>query len=837
MSFMQTIIKIVRHLYKVSVRKIRTWKEHLLHTLKDRKGRWYLIRDLFLALLAFSVVFIALFLLWASSLKTPDISSFNDRILSQSAKIYDRTGTILLYDLSTEARRTVVPFDQISPNVKNATIAIEDASFYQNGGIKVSSIIRAVLVDIFTLSRSQGGSTITQQVIKNTLLTNDKSFARKFKEWILAIKLDESTDKDTILNLYLNNTPYGGNIYGVEEASETFFGKKAVDLDIAEAAYIAGMAQAPSYYSPYGSHTDQLVVRKNLVLKKMLENNFIDEEQYNTALNEIVSFQPKTIGGIKAPHFVMFIRDYLEQKYGDDLLLRGGLTITTTLDYDLEQKAESVVKNYITTSGPKLKANNAALVVIDPKTGQILTMVGSADYFNTDIDGNFNVATAHRQPGSAFKPFAYATAFNEGYTPSTPVYDVPTVFTAGCSPTDFTDINKCYAPANYDGTYLGLMSFRTALAQSRNTPAVKVLYLAGITNSIKTATAMGVQGLSNAAQYGLTIVLGGAEVSPLDMTSAYGVFANDGYRVPYTGILSVKTATGQTIEEYATSSYQVLPEQTAREINDVLSDNYARAAVFGPNYFGGRRVAMKTGTTNSSRDAWVMGYTPNLSVGVWMGNTDNTPMVQSASAQIAAPMFKQFMDYALTKVPGADFDMPLPPDTSTKPFLTGSWVGPGSEIHSELFWIDKDNPTGPPPSNPASDVQFNLWEYGVRNWGASAQGQAALASAGTIINQTTPVQSTPSDPTVFAISYPIDKAAYNQNDVITTSLINIPNQTASVQYFLNGQLISTKTMSPFSLAFTPSQTKGIEPENELKAVAIDLLGATHESTVLFGVNQ
>ena len=641
---------------------------------KSGKKTWIIIRDIILALIICSVVLIGVFLIWASTIKTPDLSSFDNRLLGQSAKIYDRTGNIMLYDLSEKVRRTVTPFDQISPYVKKTTIAIEDVDFYNHGGIKVSSIIRAFIANIFTLKFSQGGSTITQQVVKNSLLSQDKTITRKIKELILAIKLERSATKDTILNMYLNEAPYGGNIYGIEEASSLYFNKKSKDLTLAESAYLASLPQSPSVLSPYGKNKDRLEARKNLVLKQAFDAKMITQDEYSQALKEKVVFQPKSMAGIKAPHFVMYVRDYLVEKYGDELLAKGGLKITTTLDYDLQKKSEDLIYNYVTKNGPAFKATNASAVAIDPKTGQVLMMVGSKDYFDKNNEGNFNVATAHRQPGSAFKPFAYATAFSKGYTPDTPLYDVPTEFNVNCSPTGDnanTDPNsKCYSPQNYEGGYKGLMNFRSSLAQSRNITSVKVLYLAGIDDTLKTATLMGVNDLGPASQYGLSLALGGGEVSLLDMTSAYGVFANDGQKIqtvagqktPTISVLKIETEKGEVLEETPknTSFTQVITQQTARLINDVLSDAKARSSIFATSYFGNKQVAIKTGTTNNSRDAWTVGYTPNLSVGAWMGNNDNTPMVKLASARIISPLWKSIMDFELAKLPNENFTPPEP---------------------------------------------------------------------------------------------------------------------------------------------------------------------------------
>ncbi len=829
---MKWFIKKLSSLIHVGQRLLR----HIRIAWKNPKERKLIIRDTILVCLVGGVLFFSVFLLWAVSLKTPDLHSFDDRLLGQSAKIYDRTGTVLLYDLSQKVRRTTVDFDKISPYVKNASVAIEDADFYNHKGIKAKSIARAIIANIFTLHFSQGGSTITQQVIKNSLLTSEKRISRKLKEWILAIKLEQVASKDEILNLYLNDTTYGGNIYGVEEASSIFFAKKSSDLSIAEAAYLAAIPQAPSYYSPYGKHVDDLVERKNLVLKKMYEYKYITEEQYNTALKEQVVFQPRNIGSIKAPHFVMYVKDYLEEKYGERLLQTGGFKVITTLDYDIQRKAEEIAKDYVTKNEKNFKASNGAIVVTDPKTGHILAMVGSRDYFDENIQGNYNVTTAQRQPGSAFKPFVYATAFNQGYLPETPIFDTPTEFNTGCTVTGQPRQSgaNCYSPQNYEGGFKGLMTLRKALAESRNVPGVKLLYLVGIDNAIRTARAMGIESLGSASQYGLSLVLGGGEVSLLDMTGAYGVFGNDGIRNKNTAIIRIETNKGDTLEEYATSSVQVLPAQTARLMNDVLSDVHARNTIFTLRYTGDRQVAIKTGTTNNSRDAWIIGYTPNISVGAWMGNNDNTPMVQKASATIVAPMWKQLMDYLLEKYPAETFEKP---DTNTEddinPFLKGKWYGSNGEVHSELYWIDKDNPKGAAPSNPASDPQFNLWEYGVLNWAGSAQAAGLIQGAlGTSTPVTMPGMGTGQ---AFTITSPADNSIVKKDVRTTISVANISPSTSRVEYFINNQFVGVSSQTPYSFSFIPSSITGLGAENKIRAINIDTTGARYEASITFNL--
>ena len=715
---------------------------------------------------AFGIFFVltGLFFLWAASLKLPDLSSLDDRKVEQSLKIYDRTGSVLLYDLHDNIQRTVVPLTQISPNVQHATVAIEDPGFYQHGGIDLKAILRAIIghLTFGIVVPATGGSTITQQVIKGTVLTTDQTLSRKFKEWILALKLDRSISKDQILEIYLNQAPYGGAIYGVEEASMVFFNKHASDLDVAESAYLAAVLPAPTYYSPYGNHKAARDSRKNLVLSKMLEHGYLTQDEYDQAKAETVTFQAQRDSAIQAPHFVFYVRQYLEDKYGAQALEESGWKVTTSLDADLQAKAEEIVKENALANTTKFNASNAGMIAIDPKTGQILVMVGSRDYFDQQIDGNFNVTLAARQPGSTFKPFAYAESFIKGYTPDTVVFDVPTQFQTTCSATNYTSNGDCYSPVNYDGDFRGPMTFRDALAQSINVPAIKVLYLAGIADTLRLAKSMGISTLGDPNQYGLTLVLGGGEVTLLDMTSAYGAFADNGVRVNPVSVLKIEDTQGKVIEDNTQGQgSQVLPSFAAQEINDILSDRVARAPL-GENdlfSFGGRDVAVKTGTTNNYRDAWTVGYTPNIVVGVWAGNNDNSSMVKKVSGFIVGPMWSQFMNYALTKLPNESFTRTEVPEDGLKPVLRGVWQGNNTyvnngieyvtqSVHEILNWVDKSNPTGPVPSNPASDPQYNLWEVPVRAWAASHGFEDGIAvpvgpAPGTQ-NFGTPATTTPS---------------------------------------------------------------------------------------------
>ncbi len=702
-------------------------------------------RNIFILLLSLGLILGGFSFIWVSTFKIPSLNTIGDRKISQSTKIYDSTGKILLYDVYQNTKRTIVPIEEISPYIKEATVSIEDRNFYKHSGFIPTSFIRAAIVNTMYREFAQGGSTITQQVVKNSILIGDKTIARKLKEIVLALKLDKTLSKEEILSMYLNENPYGGSIYGVEEATQAFFGKNAMEVTLAEAAYIASIPQRPSYLSPYGQHKDELDERKNLVLKEMFDQGKITEEEYESAKNEVVQFLPKSSAGIRAPHFVMFVKDYLEKKYGSDVLEQGGLRVNTTLNYELQEKAEAIAKKYAESNEKDFNGSNDAFIAIDPRNGNILTMVGSRDYFDKKIDGNFNVTTARRQPGSTFKPFVYAEAFIKGYTPDTILFDLPTQFSTRCPINNFTTESdgSCYSPNNYDDKFRGPMTLREALAQSINVPSVKALYLAGIRDSIELARNMGISSLGNQNEYGLTLVLGGGEVSLLEMTSAYGVFATEGVRNPYVAILKVEDKDGKILEETKNRPIQVLDPEVARKISSILSDNVARTPLYGANsviHFPGRDVAVKTGTTNNYKDAWIVGYTPSVVVGTWAGNNDNTPMAKKVSGLIVAPMWRAFMDEVLKTIPNEVFVDPQKEDSyDLKPVLRGKWQGGISNItqdqiqdpnipynsiqeilsggvHSILYWLNKDDPRGLPPTNPENDPQFERWEYSVNLW-------------------------------------------------------------------------------------------------------------------------
>jgi penicillin-binding protein 1C len=661
----------------------------------------------------------------------PSIQEIGSQQIGQSTKIYDRTGTVLLYDINNGEKRTIVPFDQIPQSVKDATIAIEDQNFYNEPAFDIKGILRALFVDITTHSFAEGGSTLTQQLARTAFLTLDQTVSRKIREFILAVKLNEYYSKDQILALYLNEVPYGPNISGVGEASEEYFGVPVDQLNIAQSAVLAALPQAPTYYYPYGTHVNELLQRQQLVLQQMYNTGKITKAQLTTAQNFKIVFQPQTESGtgIRAPHFVMAVENYLVQKYGENEVDNGGLKVITTLNWTLQQQAETAVTQGVARNTQLYQATNAALVAEDPTTGQILALVGSANYFDTSNDGNFDVATQGlRQPGSSLKPFIYMTGFQMGYTPDTILFDVPTEFSTNPECPAVPDYNstntKCFHPQDFEGTFAGPLSVRDALAQSVNVPAVKMLYLVGEKNAVQNAYNFGLTTLTDPASYGLSLVLGGGAVKLIDLTAAYSVLSQDGIHHAQSMVLSVQDANGNTLESYQDQATQVADAQSVRLINDILSDAAARAPLMGASQnltvFPGYDVALKTGTSNDYRDAWSMGYTPSLVVGVWAGNNNDTPMQKAGSSILAAvPMWSAFMTQALPEVPNTTFTQP-DPTNATKPVLAGQYVING-EVHDILYYVDKSDPTGPDPTNPAVDPQYNDWEIGVENW-ARANG-------------------------------------------------------------------------------------------------------------------
>lgn len=817
-------------------------------------------KNVLFIIIGLGVLLLGFFAIWVSTLKMPDFKTFTERKIQNSTKIYDRTGEILLYDIHQDIKRTVIPYENMGENIKNTTVAIEDSEFFNHKGIRISSIVRATVWAKITGRRVQGGSTITQQLIKNTLLTQEVSISRKIKEWILAVRLEKIMSKEEILGLYLNEAPYGGNIYGIEEAAKVFFNKEPKDLTLAEAAYMAAIPNGPTYYSPYGKNIDKLENRKNLVLSRMFELGYINQEEHDNAKSEKVIFQPQKVSNILAPHFVFFVKDYLEKKYGENTLTDGGLKVVTTLDYNIQKKAEEVALTRARENEINWSGSNTAIVVIDPKTGQILAMVGSRDYFDKGIDGNFNVATASRQPGSSFKPIVYALAFEKGYTDKTTLFDVKTEFNSSCSPTATSTDNKCYSPDNYDNAFRGPMTLRNALAQSINVVAVKLLYLVGLNDAIKMAQNLGVTTLKNDPdRYGLSLVIGGGETSLLDMTSAYSVFANDGKRNPSQRILSVEDNSGNILEKFENKEAQVVSANTARTLSNILSDNTARTPTFGANSIlniPGREVAVKTGTTNDNKDAWTIGYTPSVAVGVWVGNNDNVPM-KKGGATLAGPIWNDVISEALKNLPVETFSKPNETDPSLPAILRGFWQGGETfvvdtiskgqateytptefkeeksitNVHTILYWINKSNPQEKTLGQ-TSDSQYKNWEYGVSAWWSDNDYKFPTIKESDKPTFYDNVHTENSKPKLEILG--VENKIYKNREILSFSVNNKgQNQIQKMDVFINNNYITSIKNSPFILNIPLNDISGLSQTNTIRILGIDIYGNAGEATSSF----
>lgn len=627
-------------------------------------------------IICFGIV-IGLFGWYAKDLPTPN--KINSRFAAQTTQIFDRNGK-LLYEMHGDKNRILVEFNDIPDNVKNATVAIEDKNFYRHGGFSGIRIIGAAFYNVLSGGKTvQGGSTITQQFVKNAILSPEQTFSRKIKEVILSIEIEQMYKKDDILKMYLNEIPYGSNAYGVKVAAKTYFGKELKDLTLEESAVLAALPQAPTYFSPYGNNKEALLNRKDLVLDLMVEQGYIKKEEAEAAKTKPIVFSNNPYGSITAPHFVMYVREKLVEKYGEKMANEGGLKVYTTLDIDKQVAAEKAITDN-TAKFTGYGASNAALVSTDPKTGQILAMVGSRDFFNQEIDGNVNVTTMARQPGSSFKPYAYATAWKkDAWGPGSTLYDFKTDFGGG------------YIPSNYDGRDHGVQSMRTALDGSLNIPAVKTLYIAGLNETLKTAHDMGITDLNDPSQYGLSLVLGAGEVKPIDHASAFGVFGNGGVKQEQSWFVKIEDGKGKTLDEFKQlPGKQVLDPQIAYLMSNVLSDNNARAYIFGSRNsltLADRPVAVKTGTTNDYKDAWTVGYTPQISTAVWVGNNDGKLMKKSADGSIvAAPIWQQYMIAATKNMPKEEFKKPAGIKTVTIDAITGRKVTAGTkQSRTDIF--------------------------------------------------------------------------------------------------------------------------------------------------------
>jgi 1A family penicillin-binding protein len=618
---------------------------------------------IFLVALAFAGV-MGLYAYYARDL--PDPGTLSHRQLFQTARILDRNGKLLQeVNDPSGGRRTLVHLSDVPQVMRDATTAAEDASFYENPGFDVRAVIRATYQWIRSGTPQSGASTITQQLVKNTLLGPEQTAERKIKEAFLAMELTRRYSKDQILEMYLNEISYGNQAYGIEAASETYFGKPAKELTLAEASLLAGLPQAPAYYDPY-TNMPAARERQAYVLEQMLRTGAITEAERDAAANAPIILTPRAANTPQeAPHFVTYVRQLVEDQFGTEALYREGLQITTSLDLDLQHAAEEAARSHIADIRAR-NATNAALVAIQPNTGEVLAMLGSVDFNDASINGQVNVALAVRQPGSTLKPFTYVTAFAKGWNPTSMLWDIPTTFPGGYKPNDF------------DNKFPGPMSVRDALAQSRNIPAVEALQFVGVPDMVATAHRMGINDLREPDRYGLSVTLGGGEVKLLDLTYAYSVFANGGRQVGAdipqdrheagyrdfdpAAILKITDSSGKVLYDYTPpQGSQLVDPRLVYQITSILSDDKARQPTYGANsplVLAGHPAAAKTGTTDEYRDSWVVGYTPDLVTGVWVGNTDNTPMKDVLGVAGAGQIWHAFMTGALQGTPAHAFDPP-----------------------------------------------------------------------------------------------------------------------------------------------------------------------------------
>ncbi len=821
--------------------KIRHRRQLSPHFLKNS------LLVLLILFVAGSIGVLGVFAYVSRDLPNPNI--LTQRTIKQSTKIYDRTGQHLLYEIYNDQNRTLVKLSQgfcndnrklpTDPNgiplyAVEATITAEDRSFCQHYGFDPKGILRAMWDDL--RGQHVGGSTLTQQLVKNAILSNEKTLTRKIKELILSIELERRYSKDEILQIYFNEIPYGSTYYGIQAASTNFFGKPVKDLTLPEAATLAAIPQLPTYYI---NNPDKLRARRDWILDGMAGLGYITKDQASAAKATDTPLQQK-VGSITAPHFVFYVKSQLEQIYGQQAVEEGGLNVITSLDYDLQKKAEKAVEDGVDARGKIYHFDNAALVAEDPKTAQILAMVGSKDYFDDSIDGQVNVALRPRQPGSSFKPIVYTKAFSMGYTPNTILWDVNTTFPTPTGP---------YQPHDYDLKQRGPITVRNALQGSLNLPAVEMMYLVGVNNALDFADQLGYTTFGDRSRFGLSVVLGGGEVTLLDHTNAYATLDDDGIRHDPVSILSVTDSNGSILQQWhPTDGQAVIDPNVAHTTTNVLSDNNARAFIFGahsPLTLGDIPAAAKTGTTNNNNDGWTMGYVPSLVAGVWAGNTDNSPMSAKADGSfVAGPIWNEFMVNALQGKAIDQFPTASIPLTG-KPVLDGQMPGthviidrasgkqatqytPPSyredrlyaEYHTILQYVDRNDPLGPPPANPQEDPYFQPWEDAVQSWVASEEAVTGIQ----LSNESPPTGyddlHVPANFPTVVLQEPQPDSVLPGRTIDMTVSATAPRGISRVEFYADGKILETVTSPPYHLHLeAPGELEiGV---HTLKAVAYD----------------
>ncbi len=826
-----------------------------LKLLWKRLRRGSILKNLLLLSLAIflggAILLLGMFAWYSHGLPDPD--TILNRDLAQSTKIYDRTGEHLLYEIAPEQRRTLVTIDKIPLTVQQATITAEDRNFYEHSGISIKGIIRAVLSNIISLDPTgQGASTITQQFIKKAFLTDDQTYTRKIKEIVIAIALEKKFEKNEILQMYLNEIPYGGTNYGIESAAQAYFHKSITDVSLAEAATLAALPNRPSTFL---NNPGLLKDRRDWILNGMVEEGYITKQAADDAkaLDTPVAL---ALHNIEAPHFVLWVKEQLETKYGARTTETGGLKVITTLDYDKQKIAEEAVTNGLAAKGPTYGFNDIGLVSTDPKTGHVLAMVGSPDYWNDEADGQVNVTLRPLQPGSSIKPAVYAAAFERGYTPSTVLWDVKTTF-----PTATGN----YEPNNYDGREHGYVTMRAALQGSLNIPAVKTLYLAGIENAISFGERLGYTTLRE-EYVGLSMVLGGVRVTPLEHTAAFAAFANNGVHHESVSILSVQSASGEMLEEWKAEEHlgrEAMSSNLAATMSNVLSDNAARAYVFGANNYlvlSGRPAAAKTGTTNEFKDAWTVGYTPSLATGVWVGNADGTVMNARADGSvIAAPIWKEYMDRSLRGTPVEGFPAANLPNTG-KAILDGQIptttvvidTASGKlatdltperyrankvcgEYHTILTYINRQDPLGAAPKDPSkADPYYSPWESGIQSYiGRSGQDGQPKLEACEVPTEEDDTHTARNKPDIN-IQEPDSGQSVGRSFTVGLN-VNTKRALGRIDYSIDGTYISTSSNPQGTTITLPGWVP--QGEHTLIAAVYDDVDNTAQDTVQIDVNE
>lgn len=837
-------------------RRLRKFRLSTRLTINKIEFLTLIARGLFFLLIGGFVFMVLLFAWYSKDLPSPTKIK---RASGISTIIYDRNGETL-YDIYKEQDRIPVELDQVSQYLKQATIAIEDKEFYKHQGFSLKGILRAFFNIIFK-RRLEGGSTLTQQLVKNVLLSFERTLPRKIKEFVLAVEIERRYSKDEILQLYLNEAPYGGTAVGIEVAAQTYFGKHARDLTLTESVILAGMPQRPSYYSPYTGDPKAYINRAKEVARRMREDGYITHQQEEAIGQELSNIQFKPTGAaIKAPHFVMYVREELTRRFGEKMVEEGGLRVYTTLDLKLQEKAQSIVKEEV-DKAKNLKVGNGAALALDPKTGEILVMVGSKDYFALDYDGNFNVTTALRQPGSAIKPITYVTAFKKGFTAASLLMDTETHFPGGTGKPD-------YIPKNYDLKFRGPIQLRYALGNSINVVAVKLLAYIGVKEMLNTAYNMGLTSLKptqeNIDKFGLSITLGGGDVRLLELVNAFGVFAAEGILHEPFAITKVTDSKGKILYQYRQSKgKRVLSEDDVFLISSILSDNNARKEVFGPNSWlniSQAKVAVKTGTTDDKKDNWTIGYTPSFVLGTWVGNNDNSPMDPKLASGVsgAAPIWHRIMLEALKNLPAQDFNKPdnivemeidafgggLPKSgypTRKEYFKKGTEPTKEASIYQK-FKISKE--TGKianlieiaqgayeekefivfKEDDPISTDGKNRFQEGINQWLATNPDPK--------YHPPTDTSSAKTDDLVVNIDQPNDQQRYEINDIqIKVEAFSL-NQIVSLEIEIDGVVKKTTDQSTIDEVFHLSDGPHL-----IKVRGKDNKGKTAEGTVRIGVKS